>query len=174
MLKAIANLLKILNSETAPSQISLAFCFAMVAGLTPFLSLHNLIVLLLVLMLRVNLSAFLLGLLFFSGTAYLLDPVFHQIGLGILRAEALQSLWTTMYDSAFWRIARFNNTLVMGSLASALILFFPLLLLSNQFIRRYRESFLAWVRKTRLMQALRASKLYNAYESLSQLKGGGE
>ena len=79
-----------------------------------------------------------------------------------------------MYDSAFWRIARFNNTLVMGSLASALILFFPLLLLSNQFIRRYRESFLAWVRKTRLMQALRASKLYNAYESLSQLKGGGE
>ena len=39
----------------------------MIAGLTPLLSLHNVVVLLLVFILRVNLAAFLLGLaLFFS------------------------------------------------------------------------------------------------------------
>ncbi|MFQ5596685.1 MAG: TIGR03546 family protein [Nitrospiria bacterium] len=173
MLKTIAKFLKILNSETEPAQISLAFCFAMVAGLSPLLSLHNVFVLLLVLVLRVNLSAFLLAFVGFSGIATLLDPVFHQIGLGLLTAEALKGLWTGLYDITFWRIARFNNTLVMGSLASALVLFPPLFLLSNRLIRQYRARFLKWVQKSKLMQALRATKLYEAYETLSQLKGDG-
>ena len=64
MLRTIAKLLKVLNSETEPGQISLGFCFALVAGLTPIWSLHNVFVLLLVLLLRVNLSAFLLGFVF--------------------------------------------------------------------------------------------------------------
>ncbi|MFM8550831.1 MAG: DUF2062 domain-containing protein [Nitrospiraceae bacterium] len=54
----LARLLAVLNSETHPGQISLGFCFAMLAGFTPFLSLHNLLVLLCVLVLRVNLSPF--------------------------------------------------------------------------------------------------------------------
>ena len=44
MLRLIARFLKVLNSETNPGQISLGFYFAMVAGLTPLLSLHNLVV----------------------------------------------------------------------------------------------------------------------------------
>ena len=49
MIEAIANLLKVLNSETEPGQISLALCLAMIAGFTPVLCPHNLLVLLLVL-----------------------------------------------------------------------------------------------------------------------------
>ncbi len=79
MIKLLAKLLRVLNSETDPGQISLGLCFAMIAGLTPLLSLHNLVVLLLVCILRVNLSAFLLGLAVFTGIAYLLDPLFHHI-----------------------------------------------------------------------------------------------
>lgn len=75
-MNALAKFLRVLNSETDPAQISLAFCFSMVAGLTPLFSLHNLPILFLVLVLRVNLSAFLLGFAFFSGIAYLLDPLF--------------------------------------------------------------------------------------------------
>ena len=62
MIKTLANILKILNSESHPSQISLALCLAMFAGFTPFVSIHNLVVIFLVLILRVNLSTFLLGL----------------------------------------------------------------------------------------------------------------
>lgn len=171
MIQALAKLLKVLNSETEPAQISLAFCFAMVVGFTPFFSLHNLLVILFVLVLRVNLSAFLLAFVFSAGIAYLLDPLFHQIGLAILHAEGLQSLWVALYDQAFWRIVRFNNTLVMGSFISALILFVPLLLLSNRLIRKYRETFLVWIGETRFMKAFRASKLYGAYETLSDWKG---
>ena len=80
MLTIIAKIFKTLNSETDPFQISLALCFSMIAGLTPLWSLHNIVVLLLTLILRVNLATFLLGWAGFSGIAYLLDPLFHTSG----------------------------------------------------------------------------------------------
>ena len=167
MVNLLAKLLRVLNSETEPGQISLGLCFAMVAGLTPLLSLHNLFVLLLVLVLRVNLSSFLLGLTVFTGIAYLLDPLFHWLGLALLTASGLEGLWTSLYQITWWRIERFNNTVVMGSLAFSLVLFVPFLFLFNLLIRRYRKHILAWVQNTRLMQMFKASKLYNAYQSLS-------
>ncbi len=173
MLKSIAKLLKVLNSETDPAQISLAFCFAMVLGFTPFLSLHNIVVILLVLVLRVNLSAFILGFVFFSGMAYLFDPLFHALGQGLLKAESLQGLWSSLYAGFFWRMTRFNNTLVMGSLTVSIVLFVPFLVLFNRLILKYRGTFLAWVRKTRFMQALRATRLFQTYETLSSLEGDG-
>lgn len=173
MLRLIARLLRVLNSETHPGQISLGFCFAMVAGLTPLLSLHNVIILLLVLVLRVNLSAFLLGLAVFSGMAYLLDPVFDWNGTFILTASALKGLWTSLYSTTLWRLARLNNTIVMGSVAFSLVLFVPLYVLSNSLVRRYREYVLTWVEKTRLMQFFKASKVYHLYQSLPHLGGGG-
>ena len=115
-MRLLLKLLKALNSETDPSQIALGFCFALVAGLTPILSLHNLLVLLFVLVLRVNLSAFIAGTLFFSGFAYIIDPLMSRIGLAVLEADVLNGLWTSLYNSTFFRLLRFNNSIVMGSL----------------------------------------------------------
>lgn len=167
MLRALAKLLKVLNSETEPGFISLGFCFALIAGLTPLLSLHNFFVLLLIMVLRVNLSAFILGLLVFSGAAYLVDPFSHSIGLAVLSTESLQGLWTTLYNSTFWRIENFNNTIVMGSLLISLTLFFPVFFLLNFLIRKYREHFLRWVLKTKIAQVVRASKLFQTYQKVS-------
>jgi uncharacterized protein (TIGR03546 family) len=165
MLRLVARLIKVLNSETGPPQISLAFSLSMVAGLTPLMSLHNIVVFFLVLVLRVNLSAFLLGWAVFSAAAYALDPVSHLIGLKALRAGALQGLWTYMYNSTVWRLERFHNTIVMGSLILSLALFVPLFIFTNAAVRRYRESFLARLRKTRVAQMLRASRFYGLYNS---------
>ena len=156
MLKPLVNFVKILNSEAEPGQISLALGLSMVAGFTPLFSLHNLLILLLVLLLRVNLSAFLLGLTCFSGLAYALDPLFHRIGLAVLTASPLNGLWTTLYNSTLWRVERFNNSIVMGSLLVSLLFLVPFYFLANWAILRYRDHVLAWVRKTRLMQVLSA------------------
>ena len=172
MIEAIAKLLKVLNSETEPGQISLALCLSMVAGLTPTLSLHNVPVLLLLLVLRANVAAFILGWLFFTGIAYLLDPLFHQIGLAILTTASLTDLWTGLYNIAWFRLDRLNNTIVMGSLIFSLVLFIPCLLVFNLLIRRYRKHLLAWMRKTRIVQAVKATKFYAVYQSLASLKGG--
>jgi uncharacterized protein (TIGR03546 family) len=170
MLRAAAKLLKVMNSETEPGQISLAFCFGMLAGFTPILSVHNLLVLLLVMVLRVNASGFILALGVFTGVAYLLDPLFHAIGLKALTAGALEGLWTTMYNSTFWRLERFNNTVVMGSLLVSVLLFVPMLILSNVLIRKYREHVLEWVRKTRVMQFIKGTKFYNIYLQVSEVR----
>ena len=171
MLTAIAKVLKILNSESQPGQISMALGFSMVVGLTPLLSPHNLLFLLLVLLLRVNLSAFILGLAIFKGVAYLLDPLFHWIGLSILTAKPMEGLWTVLYNSTLWRIERFNNSVLMGSLIFSLFLFVPVYLILNLMIRQYRERVLEWVRKTRIVKLFTASKLYQAYHSLSEWGG---
>ncbi|MCD6569381.1 MAG: TIGR03546 family protein [Deltaproteobacteria bacterium] len=171
MLSIIAKLLKVLNSENEPSQISLAIGFSMIAGLTPFYSLHNILILLLVLVLRVNLSAFILGLAFFSGVAYLLDPIFHWIGLHLLTAGLLKGLWEVLYNSTIWRLERFNNSIVMGSLLFSLLFVVPLCILMNLAILKYREHVLAWIQKSRLVHFIKASKFYETYKSLSKLKG---
>lgn len=172
MIKLLAKLIRVLNSETNPGQISLGLCFAMIAGLTPLLSLHNLVVLLLVCILRVNFAAFFLGLGVFTGMAYVLDPLFHSLGLAVLTAPALEDLWTSLYQSVWWRLEYFNNSIVMGSLVFSIGLFVPVLLLSNLLIRRYRQHVLAWVQKTKIMQIFKASKLYETYQTLSAWRNG--
>ncbi|MFZ5565030.1 MAG: TIGR03546 family protein [Thermodesulfobacteriota bacterium] len=167
MLKLLAKILKVLNSETEPGQISLGLCFAMIMGFTPLFSLHNLLVLLLVLVLRVNLSMFIVGWGIFSGIAYLLDPLFHALGLAVLQSSALESLWVVFYNMVLFRLDRFNNSIVMGSLLISLGLFVPLYFTANWLIRKYRENVLAWVRQLRIVESLQASRLFQIYQSLS-------
>ena len=167
MIKMTAKLLKVLNSETEPEQISVAICFSMIMGFTPLWSLHNLVVLLLVLLIRVNLSAFILALGFFSAVAYALDPVFHMIGLSILTAKSLESLWTALYSILLFRLDGFNNSISMGSLITSILLFIPLFFTINFLIRKYRDYLLAWIRKARIVRIFQASKLYKAYQTVS-------
>jgi len=167
MLKIILKFIKVLNSENDPYQISLAFCFAMVAGFTPLFSLHNIIILFLVLILRVNLSGFILGLIVFSGIAYLIDPVFHRLGLSILKAGPLEGLWTLLYGSTLWRLENYNNSITMGSLVVSIVLFFPAYILFNKLIVNYRDKVKAFIGKLKVVQALKASKVYSIYQTFS-------
>ncbi|MDY6825134.1 MAG: TIGR03546 family protein [Thermodesulfobacteriota bacterium] len=168
MITLIAKILKMLNAETAPSQISLGICFAMIMGLTPLWSLHNLPVLLLVMLLRVNLSAFIVSWGLFSCIAYLLDPVFHTLGYKLLTLAPLNGLWTSLYNIPLFRLAGFNNSIRMGSLVVSVILFIPLFLVLNMLIRQYRERILAWVKKTKLAETLNASRLISVYKALTE------
>lgn len=167
MFTLLANCLKILNSESEPGQISLALCFSMIMGFTPLVSLHNVVTLFLVMLIRVNLSAFLLGWGLFSLIAYGLDPLFHMLGVIVLNAPIFKDLFTTMYNIPLFRISGFNNSLVMGSLVFSLVLFIPSFVLFNALITRYRVDVLNWVKKLKLVQIMKTSKLFSIYDSLS-------
>lgn len=171
MLEMIAKILKVLNSETEPGQISLAVCLAMIMAFTPLFCAHNLLVLLAVLVVRVNLSAFGVSWVALSTAALGLDPLFHRIGLTLLKADSLQGLWTSLYNTTWFRLNHLNNSIVMGSLFIALLLFVPLCFLLNWAIRRYRDHLLAWINKTPVMQALKASKLYAFYQTTKGFGG---
>lgn len=159
MITQILKVLRVLASEDSPMQISLAIALAMVMGLTPLFSLHNLLMLIILLSFRINLAAFLLAWAFFSGLAYLLDPLFHSLGQFILQYPAMQDIWTEMYNSAFWRLTNFNNTIVMGSFVTAMLAFIPMLLILNFLIRRYRSHVLVFLKKSKLVTWMQSSKM---------------
>lgn len=171
MITLLARLFKVLNSEASPGQISAALCLAMFFAFMPFLTLQHFLILLLALVLRVNLSGFILGWLVFSILSFLLDPLFHKLGLVLLSAGSLEAVWSLLYDSGFWRLTRFNNSIVMGGFATALVLALPLYFLANALIRRYREHFMAWLEKTRIAQIVKGSRIYSAYKTVSGWRG---
>ena len=166
MLTLLARLLKVLNSDDNPNQISLAVVLAFIMGLTPLMSPHNLLLLLVVLLVRVNLTMFLLSLGLFTLIAWLLDPLSEQIGLGLLQAESLQGLWTGLYDSSFWRLVGYNNTLILGSLVLSLLLAAPLFLLVRWLVLRYRRDLMAWINRSRIGLWLKGNKFYSLYSNL--------
>jgi uncharacterized protein (TIGR03546 family) len=166
MITQFIKFLRVLASEASPLQISMGIALAMVAGLTPLLSLHNLLVFFVLLTFRINLAAFLLALAFFSGLAYLLDPLFHDLGLSILQHADMQNTWTQMYNSTFWRVANFNNTIVMGSLSFALLAFIPMVLIMNILIKHYRSHVLVYLKDSKLALWLQSSKLVTRFTSM--------
>ena len=166
MIEMLAKLLKALNSEASPAQISLALAMGMIAGLTPVMSLHNLLILFLACILRVNFSGFILSFTLFSGIAYILDPWFVQMGEALLANESLFATWTNLYQSDAWRISHFNNTLTLGSLVISLILFIPAVFIFKVLIVKYRVHIYAWVKKLKFVQILQSNQLYKTYQSL--------
>lgn len=167
MLSILAKLLKALNSEASPSQISLAVCFALIMALTPLLSWHNAIVLLLALVIKVNLSAFIVSLGLFSLLAWFVDPYSASLGEQILTAPGLQETWTSLYQIDFLRITKFNHTLVMGGLVVSLIAFLPVFFLSRFLVVQYRAKLLAWVEKLWIAKLIKGSKFYRIYQAIA-------
>ena len=166
MLGQFTKLIKAFSSDVAPEQISLGIAFAMIVGFTPLWSLHNLLVLFLVMVLRVNGAAFMAGIPLFGLLGYVVDPLFHQLGLFLLKLDTLNSLWVTMYNSTLWRIENFSNTIVMGSLVGSLILFVPVYLGSIQIIIKYRTYILAWFEKFKVGPILKIQKWVSKIRSV--------
>lgn len=171
MLGMLARLLKALNSESGPWAIAWAFVLGMIMGITPLFSVHNLLILFLAMSLRVNFSGFLLAWIFFSGVAYLFDPVADWLGAALLQADALQGLWVSLYYNPVARLAQFNHTITLGSLVFALA-FAPLwLFISYHLVINYRKRVQAWFAKLKVVQALKGSKFWSIYQRINGLRG---
>ncbi|MBI4429786.1 MAG: TIGR03546 family protein [Ignavibacteriales bacterium] len=140
VIKILSDFLKILRAGQDPRQVAGGFALGSIVGLSPTLTLQGLLVWLVILMLDVNLSAAILAFTFFSLVAYLFDPLFHSLGYFLLvDVEALRGTWTTLYNAPIAPLTRFNNTVVLGSLVSALILFYPVLRGIKKFYIAYRD-----------------------------------
>jgi len=163
LLKQIFQLFKMLNSETGTNQIASGLALGFALGMSPFLSLQGLLIILLVVIFRVQFGAATLSAFFFAFIAYLLDPVFHLVGDKILYAESLQGLWTDLYNMPLVPLTRFNNTVVMGSGVVGLILFIPLFFLFRKLIAAYRQTFVARFKNTKLWKSFQLTSFYKWY-----------
>ena len=171
ILKYIAKLLKALASEASPSQLAGGFVLGMIIGLTPVASLHNVFVLILILIIKVNIGMAILAFLIFSGVAYLADPLFHSLGVTILENEGMQATWTSMYNNEWFALTKFYNTVVMGSLVAALALCIPMFPLTKVFVKQYRKHIHEKVQKWKLVRWFKSTKLYSIYSTVSRVRG---
>ncbi|AWB65820.1 DUF2062 domain-containing protein [Saccharobesus litoralis] len=167
MLTLLAKLLHALNSESSPRQIAAAIALGLCVGITPLLSLHNLLFLLLAFLIRINLSAFFLSATVFSAVGLLLAPISISLGEALLTAPSLQGLWTSLYQFNIYKLAHLHHTLTLGSLLVGLILFVPCMLASQQIVIRYRVHIKAFIEKFKVVQWLKSSKFYQIYQTVT-------
>jgi len=117
-------------------------------------------------LLRVNLSIFIIAWGFFTVLAFALDPLFDALGHAVLTAEPLRPLWAAFYATDIGKLSAFNNSVVMGSLCVGIILAPVLWFATIHLVRNYRMHMLEWVRRKRIYQVIRGSRLLTTYQSL--------
>jgi uncharacterized protein (TIGR03546 family) len=168
-LQFIGKLIKILHSAATPGQIAGGFILGMIMGLTPFWSLHNLIVILILVLLNVNIAMAIFGFVVCSMFAYLLDPFFHSFGYFLLvDLTFMRGIYTSLYSIPVIAFSRFNNTVVMGSLVSSVILLIPVFMLVKTGVIRYRENVMGRMEKWKIVKAVKGTKIYNWYSKYAE------
>lgn len=163
-IKLLRSIIKTLNSDGTPGQVATGIAIGSVFGLTPLLSLHNLILFCVVVLLNVSLPAVVLGWIVFAPIGFLLDPLFDALGsLLLLDVQSLRSLWRTASNAPGLALANLNNTVVLGSLIFWLVASVPLFFVTRWGVARYRATIYERVRKTGLGKAIFGSKIYDVY-----------
>jgi uncharacterized protein (TIGR03546 family) len=176
MLTLLAKLFHALNSDSSIRQIALAIALGFIVGLSPLLTLHNIVIIFFVLLIRVHLGSFILAVGFFSGLSYLLSPVIVQLGEVLLTSPGLTDIFTSLYQLSLFKLAHWHHTYVLGAFVLGALLSAPIYFISQFIIEKYRVHIMTFFEKFRIVQALKASKFYRLYTSFSGesslIKGG--
>ncbi|MEQ1856739.1 MAG: TIGR03546 family protein [Longimicrobiales bacterium] len=166
IIKLIQSLVKALNSEGTPGQVAAGIALGACLGLTPLLNLHNLLVVGVILFFRVSVPGATLGWLVFTPVGFLLDPVFDRIGTALLVGNSgLESVWSAAYNAPVVALANPTNTIVVGSLVGWAVLAIPIFFGARGGVGWYRRTIYERYKDAKFFRALRASKLYNVYET---------
>ena len=176
MLTLLAKLLHALNSDSSIRQIALAIALGFIVGLSPILTLHNIVIIFFVLIIRVHLGSFILAVGFFSGMSYLLSPVIVQVGESLLTQPTLTDLFTSLYQLSLFKLAHWHHTYVLGAFVLGAVLSAPIYFISKFIIEKYRVHIMTFFEKFRIVKALKASKfcsLYSSFTGESSLTKGG-
>lgn len=164
VLKLLGKLIKALTSGESPSQLAGGFILGMIVGLTPFSNLHNLFVVLLIILIRVNISMSIFSALLFGAVAYLFDPLFHSFGYWLLvDVTALDGVWHAFANIPIVALFNFNNTVVLGSLIISMVLLLPMFFLMKKSVLLYRERIQDKLLKLKIVQTIKKSWIYSIY-----------
>jgi uncharacterized protein (TIGR03546 family) len=164
LLKLIQSIIKTLHSAGTPGQVAAGMALGSALGLTPIMNVHNLVVFSLLALLNVSFGGGMLGWMVFVPIGFLLDPVFDAIGLSLLTARSLRPLWTGWTNTPLLPFTNFNNTVVLGSFVSWVVLAVPIFFAARYGVTKYRATIGERVRQSRFYRAVTASQVYNLYK----------
>jgi uncharacterized protein (TIGR03546 family) len=163
LLKLIQSIIRTLHSEGTPGQVALGIALGSALGLTPLLNVHNLVILSCIVLLNVSFGGGMLGWALFVPVGFILDPLFHAVGLRLLQSPALREMWTAWYNTPWLPFTNFNNTVVLGSVVGWIVLTVPIFFGARWGVARYRATIGERVRQSKVYKAITASQVYNWY-----------
>lgn len=164
ILKFIQSLVKALNSDGTPGQVAMGMAIGLAFGLTPLVSLHNLVVLAVAMLTTVSFPGVFVGWAIATPIGFLLDPLFDRIGMALLMNDALAPVFVWIINTPVIALARLNNSIVLGSLVFWLVALVPMFFVFRVLVARYRADVYAHVQKWRVVQVVKGSKLWNVYQ----------
>ena len=164
ILKQLFSFIRLLNSETGNLSLAAGLTCGFILGMTPSLSLHSLFLFALMFIFRIQIGAAFVSAFFFKFAAYLLDPLFDELGRMALEMKSFEAFYTTLYNLPLVPYTRFNNSIVMGS-GILTFLLSPLIFMISLFvIKKYRSLILKRFKDSKFWKALEATKIYQWYD----------
>ena len=171
LLKQLFALIRLLNSDTGTNQIAAGFACGLILGFAPMLSLQALLVFVCMFLFRIQIGAALVSAFFFAFIAWLFDPVSDVVGSAILEIEALQPMFTMMYNMPLVPLTRFYNSITMGAGVVSL-LFAPMIFFgSKRLILIYRAKVLERFKQSHWWKLWSGTVLFKWYASYEKLRG---
>ncbi|NBX77679.1 MAG: TIGR03546 family protein [Proteobacteria bacterium] len=146
--------LQFLGKDKTDFQIALGITTGMMLGLVPVTTLHWFLLLIFVFALRMNLLATMVSALFFAALSFLLSTPIESFGFWTLTSHsALIPIFVRAYHAPIIPFTAFHHTDVMGGTFLGVLLFFPMLVISQRLTHRYRDSLHAYWLSTRIQRA---------------------
>lgn len=171
LLKQLFALLKLLNSDTGTKQIAAGFACGLILGFAPLLSLQALLVLVCIFLFRIQIGAALIASFFFALIAWIFDPISNAVGSAILEIDALQPLFSSMYNMPLVPLTRFYNSVTMGA-GVVSVLFAPLVyLLGKRLIVSYRSNVVARFKSSPWWKMWSGTVLFKWYTTYEKIHG---
>lgn len=166
ILQFLQQLFKALNSDGTPGQVGMGMAIGLCFGLTPLASLHNLVVLAVAMLTTVSMPGVFLGWAIATPLGFALDPLFDRIGMALLTADALAPFFTWVVNTPVVALSRLNNSIVLGSLVTWLLLLVPMFFVFRVLVARYRADVYAHVQKWKVVQVIKGSRMWDLYQTL--------
>lgn len=171
MIKYISRLIKSLNANAHPGDIAHAMSLGLLLALVPKTNLLWLFLFVLILFVRINKGAFFLSLILFSLLVPFADVPVERLGYLVLSLPFLEPLYTTLYQTPFIGLTRFNNTMVAGGLLAGIVLYLPMYGLTRVLLSLYREKWQPAITGSKLYKMIMKIPLINTLKKLSGIGG---
>lgn len=139
-IKWIATLIIAINANSRAGEIAAGAACGFLLALLPAGNLLWIAFFLIFFFTKINLGAEFLFIALFKFIAPLLDGLLHGIGYIALTQPVLKGIFTSLYNIPLIPYTRFNNTVVMGSLITGIVLWLPFFFLIRQLVLLYRKN----------------------------------
>ena len=163
MLTLLAKMLKVLNSQASPWQIGWAIALGLFVGILPF-GLLTLFIVFIVCLLTINLSTFIVVWGLTEGLMLLFADPLERLTWQYAQNEQLLQL---LANTETLQLLHLHHTLTLGAFLLGAVLLLPVAWLAKVLVLQYRSRIMTSVQKWKIMQMLKASKLYALYEKMN-------